>query len=102
MVSSPFKGDAIRDGLDSFANWLYGGYDEQKYKAFQFLYHIPVVSNYMDYLLDNRADKEYLERNGMDYTDIHDPRKLSATDSGANVYRSAVNFVSKNLEKLYG
>lgn len=84
-----------------FSNWLYGPYDEQKYKTAVFLYGVPFVGDYMDYLLDVRAGKEYLERHGMDYSDIHDFRKLSGSDSGARLSGSVLNYVSRNLTRLY-
>lgn len=85
-------------------DWLYGEYDEEKLKQFQIAYSVPGVRNYMDYLLDSRADQEYLRRYGMDYSDIHDPRKLRQTRSGAAVvstgYR-AISSVSSNVARLY-
>lgn len=84
-----------------FSEWLYGEYNEQKLRQFELLHNVPVISNYMDYLLDRRADQEYLDRYGMDYTDIHDPRKLSQVSSGSNLVRSGLNFVSDNVKNLY-
>lgn len=86
---------------NEFATWLYGGYDEGKLRQFEILHNIPVVGNYMDYLLDYRVDREYLNRYGMDYSDVHDPRKLRSVGSGSAFYGSAVNFVSKNVSRLY-
>lgn len=85
----------------AFSEWLYGEYNEEKLAKFQALYSVPGLRNYMDYLLDRRNDKEYLERYGMDYSDIYDPRKLSQVNSGSRIYGSTVHFVSKNLESLY-
>lgn len=79
------------------SDWLYGEYDEEKLRQFQIAYAIPGVRNYLDYLLDRRADQEYLSRYGMDYTDIHDPRKLRQTRSGSSVISS----VSSNVSRLY-
>lgn len=84
-----------------FSDWLYGDYNETKLRQFTLLHNIPFVSNYMDYLLDLRANNEYLERYGMDYTDVHDPRKLSSVRSGSQLVGSSLNFVSKNVDKLY-
>lgn len=82
---------------NSFSDWLYGEWNEEKFRQYEVLHAVPGVSHYMDYLLDVRADKEYLGRYGMDYTDIHDPRKLRQTHSSAR----ALNFVSSNIDKLY-
>lgn len=84
-----------------FSDWLYGEYDEKKLRQFELLHNIPVVSNYMDYLLDRRADEEYLNRYGMDYSDVHDPRKLHSVNSGSRAIGAALNFVSSNVSKLY-
>lgn len=81
--------------------WLYSDWTEEKYRQYQILRHIPVVNSYVDYLLDARQLEEYLNRYGMDYTDIHDPRKLSTTQSGDRLITGALNFVSKNVIKLY-
>lgn len=84
-----------------FSEWLYGEYDERKLKQFEAAYSVPGVRNYMDYLLDRRADQEYMARNQLTYNDVHDPRKLRETSSGSRMYGSFYHFVSKNVEKLY-
>lgn len=81
--------------------WLYGDWNEEKYHQYMLLSRVPVVGEYLDYKLDLRADKEYLTRYGMDYTDIHDPRKLRATSSGSALVSSSFNMISKNIDKLY-
>lgn len=86
---------------DKFADWLYGDYDENKLRTFELLHNIPVIRNYMDYLLDRRADQEYLDRYGMDYSDVHDPRKLRQVSSGSQFIGASLNFVSSNVSKLY-
>lgn len=90
----------LRDD-NSFAEWLYGDYDEEKLQQFNFYYQLPVVRQYFDYLLDLRADKEYMSRYGLDWTDVHDPRKLRSTSSGSAFIRSGFNFVSSNVKRLY-
>lgn len=81
--------------------WLYSDWTEDKFKAYSMLNSLPFVGNYMDYLLDKRATDEYFDRYGMDYTDIHDPRKLQYSNTVVNLYRSGMNFVSKNVTRLY-
>lgn len=83
-----------------FSEWLYGEYDEEKLKHFEMLYSTP-LHYYMDYLLDRRADEEYLNRYGMDYPDIHDPRKLSQTGAFTELAHVGLNFVSDNVKRLY-
>lgn len=82
-------------------DWLYSEWDKGKYETYKFLNIIPGISHYMDYLLDIRSDAEYLGRYGMDYTDIHDPRKLNQTSSSQRLGGYAYSFVSKNIGSLY-
>lgn len=86
---------------DKASEWLYGEWSEEKLHQFEFLSNVPFVGNYLDYLLDKRADEEYLRRYGLDYSDIHDPRKLRQTSSGSRLAGSSLNFVSKNVTRLY-
>ena len=86
---------------DQFAVWLYGEYDESKYQEFTLLYSLPHVRDYMDMLLDRRSTQEYLDRYGMDYSDIHDPRKLRSTGSTSRLYGSGYTMISRNLSRLY-
>lgn len=88
-------------GITDTKNWLYGEWNEEKYNVYLGLSNIPVFNNYMDYLLDSRDAKQYLQRYGMGYSDIRDPRKLNSTSSGSRFLGSTVQFVSKNLEDLY-
>lgn len=87
---------------NAFSRWLYeDNWSEAKLQQYELLNSIPIVSNYMDYLLDRRSDQEYLDRYGMDYPDIHDPRKLKQSSSASVVIRSGYEMISKNLDKLY-
>lgn len=79
------------------SDWLYNDWSQEKYDQFVALYQIPGVHQYFDYLLDQRADAEYMDRNQLDWSDIHDPRKLRQTNSLGSVY----NFVSSNIKRLY-
>lgn len=84
-----------------FDEWLYGDWNESKYKDYKMLNSIPVVRDYMDYMLSVRSDNEYLTRYGMDYSDIHDPRKLSQSNSSARLYSSGYHMISRNINRLY-
>lgn len=79
------------------SDWLYGDYTKEKYDTFNTLYHIPGIHQYFDYLLDMRKDEEYMKNNQLDWSDIHDPRKLNQTGSFGSLY----NFVSSNIKRLY-
>lgn len=83
-------------------DWLYAdNWSEFKLKQYEIGTHVPFVGDYMDYLLDVRADEEYLRRYNMTYADVHDPRKLKQVSSGSRMYGYTMNFVSKNFGKLY-
>lgn len=88
--------DPLDNGL---SRWLYGTdkWTETDYNRFLTLYSIPGMRQYIDYLYDSRAAKEYMARYGMDYSDIHDPRKLKSTASGVRM----ISWVSENIAKLY-
>lgn len=90
-----------RNAPKLFDTWLYGSYDKQKYDAFTALYAVPYLHDYIDWRLDVRSAEEYMNRYGMDYSDIHDPRKLQSTGSQTRVIQNGYNFVSKNVSRLY-
>lgn len=79
------------------ADWLYSDWSKEKYDTFTALYQIYGVRQYFDFLLDQRKDQEYMAANQLDWSDVHDPRKLSQTSSLGSVY----NFVSSNIKRLY-
>lgn len=97
-----FLWDHTKPSLQNqFDEWLYGDWNEQKYKDYKLLNFLPGVSQYMDYMLDVRADQEYFSRYGMDYKDIHDPRKLSQSASSSRLNGAVYNMVSRNINRLY-
>lgn len=81
----------------AMTDWLYSGWSKEKVDTFTGLYAIPGIHQYIDYKLDLRRDNEYMARYGMNYSDIHDPRKLSSVGSGAR----AIEWVSGNIKRLY-
>lgn len=85
---------------NGISRWLYGEWSEEKLRKYEMLNAVPGIHQYMDYLLDIRADNEYLRRYGMDYSDIHDPRKLRQASSGSSAFGTILN-VSKNVAELY-
>lgn len=93
------KGSTLENNVVS--DWLYGEWNEEKLRTFEKLYAIRPVKIYFDYLLDRRADREYLDRYGLDYTSVHDPRKLRQVGSASTMYGYGMNFVSDNVRKLY-
>lgn len=91
----------IENGKKYFDGWITGPYNEQKYNEFAFLHSLPFVGDYMDYVLDKRKTEEYFKRYGMDYDDIHDPRKVPDFASTSRIYGDAIEFVSDNVKRLY-
>lgn len=88
------------DAINHPKEWLYGDWSKEKYGAYKALNLVPGVSHYMDYLLSVRADEEYLRRYGMDYSNIHDPRKLSQGNSSIALGHQMM-YTSKNILNLY-
>lgn len=84
-----------------FSDWLYGPWNEEKYNQYLLLSLFPPANAYMNYLLDKRNDKKILDRYDMTYEDIYDPRNLRQSSSYGGVYRSSLNFVSSNINRLY-
>ena len=108
------KGDRLIDApsfFDDWSNlsftnnpvseWLYGDWTREKYHEFLALRSIRPIGLYFDYLLDSRNTEKYLDRYGMDYGAIYDPRNLPNASSGTALAGYGVNFVSKNINKLY-
>lgn len=103
--SNPILDPGVDQGRDlehnMLSEWLYADdWNEDKLRQFELMYHGP-MKDYMDYLLDLRADQEYLDRFGMEYTDIHDPRKLKSVGSAGRMYGSVVHYVSDMAKHLY-
>lgn len=87
---------------NAFSRWLYDdNWSETKLQVYELIDSTHLGHAYLDYLLSRRSDEEYLDRYGMDYPDIHDPRKLSQVSSASALIRSGLNFVSSNINRLY-
>lgn len=88
--------------MDQYRDWLYDdNYTKDKFGKVAVLSNLPVIGDYTNYLLDMRKADEYLNRFGMDWSDIHDPRKLTAFGSTGGGIRRSLNFVSGNIKRLY-
>lgn len=84
------------------ADWLYeDDWSKQKLAQYEALSLIKPIGAYFDWLLSVRSDEEYLSRYGMEYSDIHDPRKLSQVSSADRLLGSTINFISSNIDRLY-
>lgn len=92
-----------RNLADVFSDeYLYGSWTENKYH--QYLFNkafIPLYGTYAEMKMAQRESKEYLNRYGLDYTDIHNPERLSETSATTRAYSAGLNFVSSNITKLY-
>lgn len=87
---------------NAFATWLYTAeWNDENLSKFYALYAVEPTKTYIDYLLDRRADQEYLNRYGITSSDIHDPRKLRTTSSASRLYGYAIESVSDNFKRLY-
>lgn len=86
---------------NAVSEWLYGEWNEKKLQQFEMAYAVPGVRDYLDYLLDKRADEEYLRRYGMSYSDIHDPRKLRQVSSSSSMMSRGYHMISRNVDSLY-
>lgn len=95
-----WKGSNATLDNNFLSEWLYGPWTKDKLREYELVHQVPVLRQYMDYLLDVRADDEYLRRFGMDYSDIYDPRKLRQSSSGFS-YLGSMLSVSSNVAKLY-
>lgn len=87
---------------NAFSEWLYDdNWSKTKLQMYELIDSTRIGHAYMDYLLSRRSDEEYLDRYGMDYPDIHDPRKLSQTGAFSELAHVGLNFVSDNVKRLY-
>lgn len=81
--------------------FLYGEMSKEKYDAISFLYGLPGFHEFIDWRMDARATQEYMNRYGLQWSDVHDFRKLSSFGSQSRLVGSAYRMVSKNVEDLY-
>lgn len=95
--------DYLNRQWNNSVTWLYGedsdGWTEKDQHDFEVMRTNPVMRWLMDSELDKRASREYMSRYNLDWSDVHDPRKVTATNSQA-VFNS-LNFVSSNVTRLY-
>lgn len=95
--------DYLSRQWNNSVNWLYGqdadGWTEKDQHDFEVMRTNPVMAYLMDAELDKRATREYMANRGLTWSDIHDPRKVHATNAQA-VFNS-LNFVSSNITRLY-
>lgn len=103
---NPVLDPGIDEGRDfehnSLTEWLYADdWSEEKLHQFRVMYATPGLKDYIDYLLDLRYDQEYMRRYNLDYSDIHDPRKLKSVPSGSRALYGGLNFVSDMAKHLY-
>lgn len=82
--------------------YWYGGYDDPtKDDRFSFYYSIPGIQNMIDYRLDNVNWDFYKDRYNLDDSMVGDPRKKPTARSTTNAVRYGLNFVSRNVSRLY-
>lgn len=82
-------------------HYWYGKYSKEKLDRYNFYQNVPLYGQYINYKLDKIKDAQYLNRYGMDYSDILDPRKLYSSSSASQLYGSVLNYASRNISRLY-
>lgn len=78
-------------------SWLNGEWSKEDQDAFNFLYDFSLFRGKFDEILDAKSHAAYLRNNQLDYSDVYDPRKLKSVTT----HSQAVNFVSRNIGRLY-
>lgn len=90
---------------DNFiSQWLYeDNWTKGKYAIYLGSQGVPLVGTYFNWLLGMRQSQEYLDQNQLDWSDIHNPRKLPGGNEGnsASLFRGGINFISDNVKRLY-
>lgn len=91
--------------LESVGDYLFDvPEDEFQYEVQSFLSGADPTGIYSGYLTarDNSAYmRDYLHNTGLDWSDIKYPSRTVGWGSSGNVGRSAVNFVSRSIHRLY-
>lgn len=86
---------------DDVKDWLLSPKDKAGTDFVQLLYATPLGKTYIDWLYSKRDTETYLERYGLEYTDIYDFRKLPSTGPAAVLYGKSLNYVSRNIGRMY-
>lgn len=91
---------------ESVEAWLYGEtdngtWDKDDQALFDRLYGVPLVKDYLDYKLDMRNRYDYMKNTGINYGDTNDPRIWPGSGSSGRLLYGGLNFVSRNIERLY-
>lgn len=85
-----------------FATWLYTAeWNDENLRTFELLYSVEPTKSYIDYLLNLRDDRYYLDRYGITDSDIRDPRKLGQVSAASRLYGYSLNFISDSAKFLY-
>lgn len=84
--------------------FLDGEWTYEKQDAFNNLYNLNFAGwspfrNQFDAILDKRDNAQYMDRYGINWSDVKDPRKLSQSHNAPVVH--SLNFVSSNIKRLY-
>lgn len=87
-------------------DWLNGEWSKSDQEAFDILYDFNVFGispfrDNFDRILNEKAWNAYSKRYGLTYADIKDPRKYHTAFGQSQLMNGGVNFVSRNLKRLY-
>lgn len=85
-----------------YEDWLLDDMSEAKYNYLVMMDGVPFVGGYHRSVFATRDMDLYLDRHGLDYSDILNPYNVPTLSANSSVVRQGVNFVSKNIDLLYG
>lgn len=83
-----------------FWSWL-NDYSPEKHRQYLLMRNVPFLKEFMQYSLDYRSDLEYMDRYNISWNQVHNPSKLSSSNSGSALVGSGLNYVSSNVGRLY-
>lgn len=101
----PLSWAEYMDAIYHPKEWLNSEWSKEKQTAFNDLYDFSIggyspFRDTFDKILDERNNDLYMDRYGLTYADVKDPRKLKS-NSTVGMALSTINFVSSNIKRLY-
>lgn len=83
-------------------DWLYGTeWDERKANQYLIMKNTPITSWAIDYAEGKKEMQEYMERYNMTYSDIHHMSKMPGVSSMSSGTGSVLNWIGRNIGRLY-
>lgn len=95
-----YEGRSFKD--NSYSAWLTNGeWDESKYTEYLVNTVLPGMREYTQFLVDFYDDKSYMDRQGIDWSNVRHPWKFKSSNSASSGMRYGYHFVSDNIKRLY-